>query len=966
MTLNLSARNHQVLIYNAEGVDPLDVSDVVMDLSTSDRQLDQSGLIPTNGTLTLHGYAGLGESMDARTNATRWARGNKVELWISNSTGILTRHPRGAMRILKEPSPPHLGNRTMQLDLGCVLSLLDYRQPPDDQSGVELGTATPRTTIINNLLSAAGAPPLIDTVPGTLDVPLFRFEGSYIQQAGAIAYAAGYVLWVDNQERVRATQINLKPPTAFLSLVAGESELEYTPLRDAETPCEVIRVTGVGYVAKVNEEPDNEYSISRASLSTVFSTADDTEETIETNATRYRGTTTSSPLIEQTRQQLLGLLMPERYPNNRSLVIGDRNTTEPFFEGGSSKRLKKKVQTTYGLKGAVLPDYYAGDRTPMPSKRVVIKPEYAGESVRQLTTSTYEPFALVNPNLYLGSGNSPRPAPETLTLSQVVTQTWKQYSDGWTSTTTTTNYKKGSKGGATASVSGTSTNPPAPERQQEAITREEKQLVGEANFIPRAGAAFSEREREYQVAPGTVTTEAELERIARQIGAILIGRSQGVEWVSDLPDAWLTDYEPIKRVDWQEDNTTFAYLANGVSFALGDRSCVVGADGIWIGTQMGTNPVPTPPYNLKEVIQISSRSSLEVKELPYELNTGTEIIDFAQTFNFEVKSDLERINFSATNGFAVLEPGGIGGAGGNGAEYSGNGETRTISVDLEGEATDWVMIFDRTDGNTAIFDSVRGVGRFTRFTGSQEQTEADSLTAFNVDGFDLGANLGGFPGVNLTGNNYMAWTLARNEKFDVVTWQGDGVAGRAIAHNLGATPSVILIANLSQNLSWTIYHNALGNAAALEFPGGNAIAGQWNTTNPTSTHFVVSDSERVNGLDFLEEGYQYVAYLWATEAGSYIGNGADPGVLQVSGTTPERLWIIAPRYDGENYQSEMTLFDSVRNPANPRDKAAWIGDSNSGGEVIGSAALDFENTGFIPNGDGRVNSNGQIYYYWYF
>jgi hypothetical protein len=61
--------------------------------------------------------------------AVRWARGNRVVIWLADSTGALVRYK--TVHILKEPLPPTPRVRpTITLDIGDKLALLDFRQPP--------------------------------------------------------------------------------------------------------------------------------------------------------------------------------------------------------------------------------------------------------------------------------------------------------------------------------------------------------------------------------------------------------------------------------------------------------------------------------------------------------------------------------------------------------------------------------------------------------------------------------------------------------------------------------------------------------------------------------------------------------------------------------------------------------------------------------------------------------------------
>jgi hypothetical protein len=86
--------------------------------------------------------------------------------------------------------------------------------------------------------------------------------------------------------------------------------------------------------------------------------------------------------------------------------------------------------------------------------------------------------------------------------------------------------------------------------------------------------------------------------------------------------------------------------------------------------------------------------------------------------------------------------------------YTGNGSTQTISGLNFSPDFVWIKTRSVADAH-ALMDTVRGTTKvlFTSYDGA-ESTEVASLTAFNSDGFTLGA----YNNVNINGASFVAWT----------------------------------------------------------------------------------------------------------------------------------------------------------------------------------------------------------------
>ena len=213
--------------------------------------------------------------------------------------------------------------------------------------------------------------------------------------------------------------------------------------------------------------------------------------------------------------------------------------------------------------------------------------------------------------------------------------------------------------------------------------------------------------------------------------------------------------------------------------------------------------------------------------------------------------------------------------------YTGNGSTQTITngIDLAGKGG-LVWIKDRVGTYSHnLVDSARGTNNYLFSDLTSAQFDAGSLrvSSFNADGFSLGS---GSNGTNRSGNTHVSWTFRKQPKFfDVVTYTGTGVASRAISHNLGSAPGMMIVKQTDGTRNWPVYHRSvptgtgyLNQTGAFVTGSGNGVWGDssYNNIAPTSTVFYVGSDSEVNG-----NGLTYVAYLFAHDAGGFGLTGTD-------------------------------------------------------------------------------------------
>ena len=219
--------------------------------------------------------------------------------------------------------------------------------------------------------------------------------------------------------------------------------------------------------------------------------------------------------------------------------------------------------------------------------------------------------------------------------------------------------------------------------------------------------------------------------------------------------------------------------------------------------------------------------------------------------------------------------------------YTGNGTARSITngIDLAGEGgLVWIKNRSRTGISHELFDSARVITSSLRSdtTGAETSIPSNRLTSFNPAGFSLGADSSAWT-VNNSGDTYVSWTFRKQPKFfDVVTYTGDGVAGRQINHSLGSVPGCVVVKATSNTTNWAVNHSSLAAGNYMKLNDTSAVS--YNTSaffgTHTSTTFQVGSDFDVNA-----SGYTYVAYLFAHNAGGFGLTGTDNVISCGSFTT---------------------------------------------------------------------------------
>ena len=321
--------------------------------------------------------------------------------------------------------------------------------------------------------------------------------------------------------------------------------------------------------------------------------------------------------------------------------------------------------------------------------------------------------------------------------------------------------------------------------------------------------------------------------------------------------------------------------------------------------------------------------------------------------------------------------------------YTGTGSSNSVTNDGNSDLQpDWVWIKERDGtGQHGSFDSSRGVQKELKIDeAGTESTAAQSVTAFNSDGFTVGtagdyngssneqvawqwkANGGSRTTFSESGSNagggYQANTTAG---FSIIDYTGTGSSGATITHGLGAVPKFYVVKGRSIGDSWTSYHahnTSAPETDMLKLDENSATQDNvvfFNDTAPTSSVFTVDGNNGEPKVN--QDGETYIAYCFTeiqgySKFGKYTGNNSADGTFVYTGFKP--AFIMIKRTDSSG---SWVINDSTRNPTNQANNTlvpdeTWVESTND------YYAMDILSNGFkLRKNSPEINgsSTTQVY-----
>jgi len=312
--------------------------------------------------------------------------------------------------------------------------------------------------------------------------------------------------------------------------------------------------------------------------------------------------------------------------------------------------------------------------------------------------------------------------------------------------------------------------------------------------------------------------------------------------------------------------------------------------------------------------------------------------------------------------------------------YVGNsnaGSPNAQTITGVGFKPDWSWIKNRDAGsNHALFNSVGGVTKFVSSNDmSVEETVADTLTAFNSNGFTLGTDVtqgvvnninqnfaswnwkaGTTSGISAGSQNITpsAYSINTTAGFGIYKWSRTGASTTDyFSHGLGATPKIAIQKRLDAAQDWYVNTTVIdGTNDNLHLNKTDAKEDD-STTVPTSTNYYPKSPETGDYITYL-----FTPKVGFSAMGSYTGNGNADGPFIHTGFKP--AWILIKRY---NAGGSWRLVDNKRIGYNRNNY--YLTPNTTGGEGTGSTlAIDMFSNGFKVIGtDIDLNTSGGQYIY---
>ena len=266
---------------------------------------------------------------------------------------------------------------------------------------------------------------------------------------------------------------------------------------------------------------------------------------------------------------------------------------------------------------------------------------------------------------------------------------------------------------------------------------------------------------------------------------------------------------------------------------------------------------------------------------------------------------------------------------------------------ISGFPADFQMRFDTNSGNRIMHSRLQGTNSMSP-AGTGSESSGSSLVWDYQNGWSSGTSVE---------SNVYSYMFRRVPGFmDVTVWTGDASTNRAITHQLGVIPELVITKRRENSDSWwTQYTGIFGtnHGIRLDSTAGTNTLGvsAFNSTSAaTSSVFYVGSDSTVNGAN-----ETYIAYVFASldgisKVGTYDGSSSDINID--CGFSSGARFVMIKRTDTTG---DWCVFDTSRGIVAGNDPVMKIG---GGAQDTGNDLIDPLNAGFtVVGGNTFINNS---------
>jgi len=325
--------------------------------------------------------------------------------------------------------------------------------------------------------------------------------------------------------------------------------------------------------------------------------------------------------------------------------------------------------------------------------------------------------------------------------------------------------------------------------------------------------------------------------------------------------------------------------------------------------------------------------------------------------------------------------------------WTGNGTNPADAQEINGLSfqPDFVWVKGRSGTQWHEWhDSVRGVGNRLFSNETNAETDVQSMTSFDNDGFTVAIGTAGNNGTNENGSTYVGWSwkaggtavsntegsitsqvsAATDAGFSIVSYTGVNTASgqtSTIGHGLASAPELVICKRRNATQSWSVGSTAIGNFTTSSvfnldnsLSPGATYAYEWGA-NPTDTVFTTGYSDRTN-----ISGGTFIAYCFHSvrgycKVGSYVGNGSADGTFVALDFAP--AWIMVREITNSGF---WMIQDNKIYPFNDGDTRSLAANDSGNETTISNRGneMDILSNGFkMRASTGDFNASGKTHIY---